>query len=240
MKIAICDDNKTFVEFLEKNLHKYQIEENYDFEIDSYFAVEDLYRAMEENSYKLIFLDIEFPEKSNNGLDLAKKLRYFEKNFNTEIIFVSGSEAYFRDLVSFQPLGFLEKPVVYEKLKDILDLFFLKSKLNKNIFTYKKNSTSFVLGYEDILYFVSSNRKVEVRSLEGRDDFYERLDQLEKTLNPKIFLRVHKSYIVNTNYIKNYSATSLVLSNGESIPVSATYAEDFILFLERKFGGANV
>lgn len=240
MKIAICDDNKAFVDGLIKYLDKYQIEKGYDFEVDSYFSVEDLYQAIEDKAYKLIFLDIEFPAASESGIDLANKLRYVEKNFSSEIIFVSGSDSYFRDLLSFQPFGFLEKPVAYKDLVKILDLFFSKAIVTRDVFTYKKSTTSFILPYNEILYFASYNRKIKVKTLDGSDSFYDRLDNIEETLDQEVFLRVHKSYIINTNFIKDYSLAHVSLINGESIAISNSYAESFVLFLERKFGGESV
>lgn len=78
-----------------------------------------------------------------------------------------------------------------------------------------------------------------MKTLDGGDSFYGRLDSIEASLDKEVFLRVHKSYIINTNFIKDYSLTHVSLINGESIAISTSYAESFVLFLERKFGGES-
>lgn len=235
MKFAICDDNLLFIKTLRKYLDKYQIDEKTDFHVDSFSSVEELSKACEENFYRLIFLDIEFPEKS--GIDFANSLRFSKDDFKTEIIFVSGSEAYFRELFSFQPFGFLKKPIVYEDLKKILDSYLKKSRASENIFSYKKNTSTYYLPIEDIIYFMSSARKVEVFSTEASDSFYTRLDDLEERLDPKVFIRIHKSFLVNMNFIDSISPSAIVLKNGKTISVSEKYSKNILSLLEGRFGG---
>lgn len=234
MRFSICDDNVEFTEILVKYLDKYQIEEKMDFHVDVFHSVEDLTDSVKENNYNLIFLDIEFPEKS--GIDFANFLRFNESNYNTEIIFISGSESYYKDLFSFQPFGFLGKPIVYEELSKLLYLFFNNSRVSKNIFTYKKNTIKYIVPYEKIRYFMSSNRKVEIHMLNDYDSFYSKLDDLENLLDKNTFIRVHKSYIVNINYIKKVSIGFLELENEESISISSGYRDNFIVLFEEKFG----
>lgn len=235
MKFAICDDNLLFIKSLEKYLAKYQIDEKNDFHVDSFSSIEELSKACEENFYKLIFLDIEFPEKS--GIDFANSLRFSKEDFKTEIIFVSGSEAYFRELFSFQPFGFLKKPIDYKDLKNILDSYLKKSRASENIFSYKKNTSTYYLPLEKIVYFMSNARKVEVFTTEASDSFYARLDDLEEKLDPKVFIRVHKSFLVNMNFIDSISPSSIVLKNGMTISVSEKYSKNILSLLEGRFGG---
>lgn len=235
MKFAICDDNLLFIKSLEKYLAKYQIDEKTDFQIDSFSSVEELYKACEDKFYKLIFLDIEFPE--NSGIDFANSLRFFKEDFQTEIIFVSGSEAYYRKLFSFQPFGFLKKPIDYEDLKNILDSYLKKSRASENIFSYKKNTSTYYLPFEEIMYFMSSARKVEVFTAEASDSFYARLDDLEDKLDPKVFIRVQKSFLVNMSFIDSISPSSIILKNGKTISVSEKYAKNILSLLEGRFGG---
>lgn len=235
MKFAICDDNLLFIKTLEKYLDKYQIDEKTNFQIDSFSSIEELSKACEENFYELIFLDIEFPEKS--GIDFANSLRFSKEDFKTEIIFVSGSKAYFRELFSFQPFGFLKKPIDYKDLKKILDSYLKKSRAAENIFSYKKNTSTYYLPMEDIIYFMSSARKVEVFSTEASDSFYARLDDLEDKLDPKVFIRVHKSFLVNMNFIDSISPSAIILKNGMTISVSKKYSKNILSLLEGRFGG---
>ena len=51
-------------------------------------------------------------------------------------------------------------------------------------------------------------------------EFYAKLDEIEELLKGKHFVRAHQSYLVNMAYIKYIIGNSLVLENGENIPIS--------------------
>ena len=52
------------------------------------------------------------------------------------------------------------------------------------------------------------------------------MDEIEKQLNKEIFWRIHKSYIINNRYIKEFSATEIELENAIKLPISRTYREE--------------
>lgn len=83
-----------------------------------------------------------------------------------------------------------------------------------------------LLGYDDIIYFQSTGRKVEIVTYDKRIDFYSSMDEIEKQLNKEIFWRIHKSYIINNRYIKEFSATEIELENAIKLPISRTYREE--------------
>ena len=233
MRFAICDDNKVFSDILYKMLIKYQIEKNIDFEIDSFLTTEELSSSVKSKTYNLIFLDIEFPAKS--GIDFAKFLRFYENNFKTDIIFISGSDQYFRELLSFQPFGFLEKPFEYFELENILETFY-KSKITHKVFSYKKQNSTYIIPQDDIIYFSSSNRKIVVYSIEKNDSFYGKLDDLENDLDNKVFIRVNKSHIVNKNFIEKFSHGQVRLINGLEISITTSYKINVLKILETTLG----
>lgn len=75
----------------------------------------------------------------------------------------------------------------------------------------------------DILYFASEGRKTFIFSNEGNDYFYKKLDEVEDVIQNKScqFLRIHKSYLVNINYISSYSRNYVKLFNGERLKISS-------------------
>lgn len=75
----------------------------------------------------------------------------------------------------------------------------------------------------DIFYFASEGRKTILFSNEGSDYFYKKLDEVEEVIQNKScqFLRIHKSYLVNINYISGYSRNYVKLFNGERLKISS-------------------
>lgn len=78
--------------------------------------------------------------------------------------------------------------------------------------------------YCRIYYFEAMEKKVYIRLKTEEKGFYGTLDSLEKML-PECFLRCHRSFIVNWNYVERVfrSQQELVLSDGIRIPFSRTY-----------------
>jgi DNA-binding LytR/AlgR family response regulator len=54
-------------------------------------------------------------------------------------------------------------------------------------------------------------------------EFYGSMDQLMQQLKKKNFIRVHRSYMVNLQYIEKFQPHGLLLKTGEYIPIGVTY-----------------
>ena len=70
--VICCDDNKAFCDLLDVLLHKYQ--GIYEIEIVKFYDADGLLQFCSENTFDIIYLDIELGEQ--NGLRVAKKLKY--------------------------------------------------------------------------------------------------------------------------------------------------------------------
>ena len=71
-----------------------------------------------------------------------------------------------------------------------------------------------------INYFESRGRKIKVVTDDEIYEFYEKMDDLYERVKDYNFLYIHKSYIVNNAHIKHFTAKSVVMGNGEEVPVS--------------------
>jgi len=79
--------------------------------------------------------------------------------------------------------------------------------------------------HADILYFEAREKRVFLRTRHTEYGFYETMEHLDDML-PEVFLRCHKSYIVNMAYLRSLNLAKSMLSLDESgiiIPVSRTY-----------------
>ena len=85
----------------------------------------------------------------------------------------------------------------------------------------------FILPVTDIIYFEAQDDYVKVYTYEQGKSYlkYERMSHLEKMLDPQCFCRIHRSYIININFLKKiepYSKDSrlAILENGKKLPIS--------------------
>ena len=87
-----------------------------------------------------------------------------------------------------------------------------------------------LLTYADIVYLESSEGKCTIETVDRKYKVSETLIVLEKKLSNTKFLRVHRSYIVNIDYIVEIepwfnSTYNLIMKNGSKVPVSRTYVK---------------
>ena len=89
-------------------------------------------------------------------------------------------------------------------------------------FTYYHRPEYTTVPLDDILYFNSEGRKIHLVTTNGSDSFYYKLDEVEQLLQQKEhrFARVHKSYLVNTDYITEYDKRTLTLETGQILNIS--------------------
>lgn len=93
---------------------------------------------------------------------------------------------------------------------------------DENSFAYYRRPGYIRMSVHDILYFTSEGRRTHIISDEGCDTFYKKLDDVEHIVRNKScrFLRIHKSYLVNVNYIASYNRRYVTLTSGEQLKIS--------------------
>ena len=87
----------------------------------------------------------------------------------------------------------------------------------------------------NIIYLESAGEYVRLHLADGTKLVtLFRLKNMETELQSSQFMRVHRSYIVNLNYVKGYARGRVYLSNDEYVPLSANYRDQFREFLDSK------
>lgn len=127
------------------------------------------------------------------------------------------------------PLSLVIKPYERKEMYDVL-LDFIQKIIDENedgiwIDTYGgKIKALFV----NILYIEASNKMLNVRLESVNYSIYGSLEQYMKQL-PAFFVRCHRAVIVNTRFIEKirFSENYIKLKNGEHIPLSRTYKQNF-------------
>lgn len=90
---------------------------------------------------------------------------------------------------------------------------------------YKNKQMSFELRLAQIMYVESMNHKLVIHHDNG--DFIERknLSLFIKEINSSDFIQIHKSFVVNKNYIQEINAKELILKNSTILPIGRNFKE---------------
>ena len=101
----------------------------------------------------------------------------------------------------------------------VLDHIYRIAGKNNRSFVYQNHNDSFRIAYNDILYFQSEGRKINIVMKDGIETFYGKLSAMEEKV-PEFFLRIHKSYLVNQNYVKEFTYEWVKMINGDILNIS--------------------
>lgn len=220
-RIAIVDDDKLFCETIKKYLDNIGYELELEMELSIWHTGEALYQHLKTgNVMDIIFLDIKLAQKS--GIWLGNRIREEMNDFKTAIAYISCEKNYALQLFQTQPIDFLVKPVYQEDVMRVIKRYIQENQSKKLQFLFKKGHKYCNISYADILYFQSVGRKIRIVAREEEQEFYEKLDKIKEKL-PHTFMQIHKSYLVNENYIREYMYENVIMSNGEKLNISKPY-----------------
>lgn len=220
IRIAIVDDDRNICNLIEQYLRDLSQQMMFRSTIDVFYDGESFCKYLTDHEkFDLIFLDIEL--KHLSGVTVGKYIREELNDLWTQIIYISIRKDYAMDLFQNRPLDFLVKPLDKEKIRHNLSVY-LDLFPKNDIFSWKQGRETHQLSYHSILYFSSENKEVVLCSEQGISSFYGKLSNIENDL-PSYFWRIHRSHIVNRNYITHHFSDRVKLKNGAWFPISKQY-----------------
>jgi two-component system LytT family response regulator len=198
VKILIVDDEKLARARLKRMLGTLEVQV-----VDEAKNADEAIEAVKNREYDVAFLDINMPEVS--GLELGYELKYL--NENLAIIFQTAYEEHALKAFDIGAVAYLVKPYSLEQVKDALARVQKKSadiEENSDLRILSKTGESYLLlKPEEISYVKADLSEVMIRSAKGFSYYAQKISDLEKKLEPFNFVRVHRSYLVNIDEIKD-------------------------------------
>ncbi|MBR2866859.1 MAG: response regulator transcription factor [Alistipes sp.] len=200
----------------------------------------DALRVLESEQVDLIFVDIHMPDM--NGLDFVRAL-----TASHYIVFTTAHPEFALEGFKLNAIDYLLKPFSYEEfmkatqkaisLVDLVERCHAAENAiaqneaetsDKEFISVKADYKTQLVKIVDIVYLESAGEYVRLH-IEGSSTITTlfRLKNMETTLPQELFLRVHRSYIVNLKRISGYTKGRIFLDNGEYIPLGENYKERF-------------
>lgn len=225
----IIDDDLHFAKILKEEVGKAADRVQMDIEIT---MAEDPKDCLERLClYDLYFIDIVMPQLS--GIELVKQLR--EQCVDREFIFVSSYIQYMRESIYVKPRAYIRKEYLEEDLNETFSVL-------KRIFddrcaevSIKDNLSEVTVKPGEIVYMKSDEHYVDLYRADGEKIIVRNtLRRLESQMTRYGFIRIHQRYLVNMNHIEEYSKTSVQMTTGETLPISAPYTNRVFEFVLKR------
>lgn len=224
IRAAICDDEKTILDYLHEHILNEFKGQGADIHIDKFTSSKNFLDAYKAEPYDVIFLDIDMPQIS--GFDIAEKISNSER---TLIVFVTSHDELVFSSLKFQPFRFIRKTFIEDELDEVLEA--VNKVLSKRIagkkFKLQTRTHEVYIDVEQIVYIEIYGHWLHVYTNNDEVlDCYGVLSDYEVQLVPFDFVRTHKSYLVNCRYIRSVEKEQVVLDDKTTIPLSRRRIND--------------
>lgn len=221
IRCAIVEDEAIARQILTRYLRELE-----DFELLETFDNPLLAQAyLLENKVDLLFLDIEMP--GLNGLSLLRSLPAPPK-----VIITTAYREYALEGYDLNAVDYLLKPISFERFQAALRKLFELQVFAPTVpmeneetpaFLYFKSGNKWVQVFlDEILYIEGLSNYVKIVGTKGITVVYQKMGYLEEKLPDRLFLRIHKSYIVGLSKIKTWYNNELEIE-GKLLPVGEKY-----------------
>lgn len=223
MKVVIIEDESLAIERLENLLKSIAPEIRIEAKLTS---IKDSIKWLTTNNVDLIFLDIQL----SDGISFS----IFEQiNINTPIIFTTAYDQYSIRAFQLNSVSYLLKPIrkndlieSLQKYKDLksafsIDFEYLLSTIKGNSTEFRKRFLIQVgdkfkkIEIDNIAYFFALEKSVYIKTFEGKTYAIDNsIDSLEKSINPSLFYRINRKYLISINSISqmyNWSRSRIKL-----------------------------
>jgi DNA-binding LytR/AlgR family response regulator len=221
LQIAVCDDNIDELSNMVQLIDQYRTSKNFDCDYAVFPNGFELIAALEKGKrFDIYCMDIIMP--GFTGIDAAKEIRNFDKT--AQILFFTSSPDFALKSYSVRAVNYVLKPVTKEKL------FFTFDEMLERIKTEKDEDAVIVKSKEGIQKILISNlvfaevlgRNVlyhlhSGRVIECTEPFAAVCDNLLKF---GCFIRTHRCYLVNMQYVDTIENSKITLQNLSSVPVA--------------------
>ena len=201
----------------------------------------------EANSVDVIFVDINMPELT--GVDFVRGL----ENHHL-IIFTTAYSEYAVEGFKLDAIDYLLKPFNFatferaaNKAHSVAELLALRNEANaeqnipiseqsadRECISIRADHKTTLVRYSNIIYLESAGEYIRLHLADGTKLVtLFRMKNMETELPAERFIRVHRSYIVNTEHITGYTKGRVFLTGEEYVPIGDNYKETFTAIVDK-------
>ena len=221
LKIAICDDDRGFLEQLQQLLVRWDP----DVRVAVFDDGDALIRTHTASPFDILLLDVVMPLVS--GIDLAREIR--EHDRTVKIVFLTSSPEFAVDSYRVRASNYLLKPVDPAALNRCLTDLAQELQEKERFLAVRSAYAVHRIPLDTIEYVEAQNKRVLFSLNDGRDlTSTEPLYTYEPQLREEDgFFKCSRSYIVNLHRIATYTAKEITMRSGFRIPIARSCQKSF-------------
>lgn len=218
MRIIVCDDDSRCRQETKKQIDRWLLEQSVCAEIIQLDNGDELLELLKTQPADLLFLDIMMPLLS--GMEIARIIK--ARGLAIKLVFLTSSPEFAVESYEVKASGYLLKPVSYEKISAVLSDLLMQPQQEEKQLLVKTGFGYCYLKFDEIECMEAQRKKVlfylkdgSNQEVEGGFSYYE-----EKLTQECYFFKCHRSYLVNLNYVKNFSTSEAVTTSGVQCPIA--------------------
>lgn len=222
IRIAMCDDEETALGITSSGVFNAFRQHNAEVDIHRFLRADRLLASLrtQGHAYHIVMLDIKMP--GADGIQVAREIRTLLPDVT--IVFISSKEERVFEAFEVNAFFFIRKSRLIEDISAFAVHYLqaVQAESAKRVISFPQNGATISLYPADILCVESEGRRQKVH-IQGKDTPLElnlSLQSIEEELADERFLRVHKGFIVNNDYISRISGGVILLKNGMEVPIS--------------------
>jgi len=229
----VVDDEPLAIELIESHIQQFS---QLELVATCWNAIE-AFEIVKQTDVDIIFLDIQMPGLS--GIQFVKSLQN-----PPAIIFTTAYREYAVESYELDVIDYLLKPITMDRFFKSITKYFDKigsSVIHKEIATvasvedayiYVNTNRKYVkIIFKDVLYVESIKDYVRIHLMDGSISTKDKISVFEQKV-PSYFMRVHRSYIVNTRKITSYTMQDIEIGTAE-IPIGISYKKEVMKMLQQ-------
>lgn len=221
----IIDDEPLAIKVIEEHLENFCDQITC---IGTYTKPIEAMPVLNEGNVDVLFLDINMP--SVNGIDFLKAIPN-----QPYVIFTTAYREFAVDAFDLNALDYLVKPISSGRFLKAVNKFLSKEQAQpqkqKEFIHIKADKKNYKIPSETILYIESLDNYIKIITQNNNLICYESLSGIENALPVELFIRIHRSYIINICHIDHYTSSYIMLGNRQ-FTIGRNYKEHVLKVLE--------
>lgn len=211
MKIAVVDDCIEQLNYYSKDIKD---------EFSRQYGQVDLWQFSDvagmDSDYDILFTDVKMPKK--DGITFAKECKRMKKDLI--IVFISDYDSYVWESFSAGAIYYLRKKYFQQELWQVVKRCVELYEEQHQMLVLESGKHTVQYQMKDICYVEANGKNVLIYSMGETVEIRAAFSEVERQLPKLQFIKIHRSYLVNYEYIRELSSGKVELLNGTKLPIS--------------------